>query len=81
MFRERRMGSLPSELGGYIGGFNRAPAGTKRLPERNPGKWFCYISDGFEERPLFPIKENELVCLYATVLAISRKALSGVANE
>ena len=31
MFRNRSMGLLLSELGGYICGFDRAPAGTKRI--------------------------------------------------
>lgn len=31
MFRNRAMGLLLSELGGYIGGFKHAPAGTKRI--------------------------------------------------
>lgn len=30
-FRERHMGLLLSELGGYITGFSKAPAGTKRI--------------------------------------------------
>ena len=31
MFRERRMGLLLSELGGYLCGHSKAPAGTKRI--------------------------------------------------
>ena len=31
MFRERRMGLLLSELGGYLCGHAKAPAGTKRI--------------------------------------------------
>ena len=31
LFRERRMGLLLSELGGYLCGHSRAPAGTKRI--------------------------------------------------
>jgi hypothetical protein len=31
MFRNRAMGLLMTELGGYICGFDRAPAGTKRI--------------------------------------------------
>ena len=30
-FRERHMGLLLSELGGYLTGFDKAPAGTKRI--------------------------------------------------
>jgi len=31
MFRNRPMGLLLSELGGYLCGFDKAPAGTKRI--------------------------------------------------
>ena len=48
MFRERRMGLLLSELGGYILGFNRAPAGTKRISNLlRSKKWSASIIDDF----------------------------------
>jgi hypothetical protein len=48
MFRERRMGLLLSELGGYLCGFKHAPAGTKRISNllRSP-KWSADIIDHF----------------------------------
>lgn len=44
MFRNRAMGLLLSELGGYICGFNHAPAGTKRISNllRSP-KWSAVL--------------------------------------
>lgn len=52
MFRERRMGLLLSELGGYLCGHDKAPAGTKRISNllRSP-KWSSsLIDDHFFER-------------------------------
>lgn len=48
MFRDRNMGLLLSELGGYICGFNKAPAGTKRISNllRSP-KWSSSLIDDF----------------------------------
>lgn len=47
-FRNRAMGLLLSELGGYICGFNHAPAGTKRISNllRSP-KWESSVVDNF----------------------------------
>jgi len=48
MFRERRMGLLLSELGGYILGFDRAPAGTKRISNLlRSKKWSASLIDDF----------------------------------
>ena len=48
MFRERRMGLLLSELGGYICGFDRAPAGTKRISNLlRSKKWSAHVIDDF----------------------------------
>lgn len=48
MFRERRMGLLLSELGGYICGFERAPAGTKRISNLlRSKKWSAQLIDDF----------------------------------
>lgn len=48
MFRERRMGLLLSELGGYICGFDRAPAGTKRISNLlRSQKWSARLIDHF----------------------------------
>ena len=48
MFRNRAMGLLLSELGGYICGFSHAPAGTKRISNllRSP-KWSAGLIDQF----------------------------------
>lgn len=48
LFRERRMGLLLSELGGYLCGPSRAPAGTKRISNllRSP-KWTSSILDDY----------------------------------
>ena len=48
MFRNRAMGLLLSELGGYICGFSHAPAGTKRISNllRSP-KWSANLIDHF----------------------------------
>lgn len=48
MFRDRVMGLLLSELGGYICGFDHAPAGTKRISNllRCP-KWKSNLIDNF----------------------------------
>jgi hypothetical protein len=48
MFRNRAMGLLLSELGGYICGFAHAPAGTKRISNllRSP-KWKAHLIDSF----------------------------------
>lgn len=46
--RERRMGLLLSELGGYICGFNKAPAGTKRISNLlRSKKWSAGLIDDF----------------------------------
>jgi hypothetical protein len=48
MFRERRMGLLLSELGGYLCGFSKAPAGTKRISNLlRSKKWSADIIDHF----------------------------------
>lgn len=48
IFRERRMGLLLSELGGYICGFNHAPAGTKRISNLlRSKKWSAQLIDNF----------------------------------
>ena len=48
MFRNRSMGLLLSELGGYICGFGRAPAGTKRISNLlRSKKWSSAIIDDF----------------------------------
>ena len=48
MVRERRMGLLLSELGGYICGFAKAPAGTKRISNRlRSKKWSADLIDHF----------------------------------
>ncbi len=46
MFRNRSMGLLLSELGGYITGFNKAPAGTKRISNLlRSKKWEASLID------------------------------------
>ena len=47
-FRNRAMGLLLSELGGYLCGFDHAPAGTKRISNllRSP-KWSAQLVDDF----------------------------------
>lgn len=48
MFRNRVMGLLLSELGGYICGFDHAPAGTKRISNLlRSKKWKAEIIDHF----------------------------------
>ena len=48
MFRNRSMGLLLSELGGYICGFAKAPAGTKRISNLlRSNKWTAAIIDDF----------------------------------
>lgn len=48
MFRDRKMGLLLSELGGYICGFAHAPAGTKRISNLlRSKKWSSQIIDHF----------------------------------
>lgn len=48
MFRNRVMGLLMSELGGYICGFEHAPAGTKRISNLlRSKKWNCNLIDEF----------------------------------
>jgi len=48
MFRNRVMGLLLSELGGYICGFAHAPAGTKRISNLlRSGKWKANLIDDF----------------------------------
>ncbi len=52
MFRERRMGLLLSELGGYLCGHSKAPAGTKRISNLlRSEKWSAsMIDEHFFER-------------------------------
>ncbi len=52
MFRDRRMGLLISELGGYLCGHSKAPAGTKRISNLlRSKKWSSsMIDDHFFER-------------------------------
>lgn len=46
MFRNRSMGLLLSELGGFILGFHRAPAGTKRISNLlRSNKWAASLID------------------------------------
>ena len=48
MFRNRAMGLLLSELGGYICGFSHAPAGTKRISNLlRSAKWSSQLIDHF----------------------------------
>lgn len=48
MFRNRPMGLLLSELGGFICGFDHAPAGTKRISNLlRSKKWTSAIIDNF----------------------------------
>lgn len=48
LFRNRRMGLLLSELGGYICGFSHAPAGTKRISNLlRSKKWSASLIDDF----------------------------------
>lgn len=48
MFRNRAMGLLLSELGGYICGFDKAPAGTKRISNLlRSKKWEASLIDSF----------------------------------
>ena len=48
MFRNRVMGLLLSELGGYITGFEHAPAGTKRISNLlRSNKWKADLIDNF----------------------------------
>lgn len=48
MFRNRPMGLLLSELGGYICGFSHAPAGTKRISNLlRSKKWKASLIDAF----------------------------------
>lgn len=48
MFRNRAMGLLLSELGGYICGFSHAPAGTKRISNLlRSKKWKADLIDEF----------------------------------
>lgn len=48
ILRERRMGLLLSELGGYICGFNKGPAGTKRISNLlRSKKWTAHTIDDF----------------------------------
>ena len=48
MFRNRAMGLLLSELGGYICGFDKAPAGTKRISNLlRSKKWKASLIDSF----------------------------------
>lgn len=59
MHRERAMGLLLSELGGYLCGFAHAPAGTKRISNllRSP-KWSAeQIDQFFFQRSIRRIKE------------------------
>lgn len=58
MFRERCMGLLLSELGGYLTGHDKAPAGTKRISNLlRSKKWSArMIDDHFFERSVERIK-------------------------
>ena len=48
LFRNRAMGLLLSELGGYLCGFDHAPAGTKRISNLlRSKKWKAEIIDSF----------------------------------
>ena len=48
LFRDRAMGLLLSELGGYICGFDHAPAGTKRISNLLLSKkWNASLIDSF----------------------------------
>lgn len=48
MFRNRSMGLLLTELGGYICGFDRAPAGTKRISNLlRSKKWSVGLIDDY----------------------------------
>jgi hypothetical protein len=48
MFRNRAMGLLLTELGGYICGFDRAPAGTKRISNLlRSKKWSVGLIDDY----------------------------------
>lgn len=48
LFRNRAMGLLLSELGGYICGFDHAPAGTKRISNLlRSKKWTAQLIDQF----------------------------------
>lgn len=48
ILRERRIGLLLSELGGYICGFDKAPAGTKRISNLlRSKKWSFELIDNF----------------------------------
>lgn len=62
MFRNRAMGLLLSELGGYICGFNHAPAGTKRISNLlRSKKWKAdLIDDFFFERSKQRIKQMQV---------------------
>ena len=59
MFRDRVMGLLLSELGGYICGFDHAPAGTKRISNLlRCKKWKSNLIDRFFfERTVLRIEE------------------------
>ena len=59
MFRNRVMGLLLSELGGYITGFDHAPAGTKRISNLlRSKKWKAdLIDDFFFERTIQRVEE------------------------
>lgn len=61
MFRNRSMGLLLSELGGYICGFDRAPAGTKRISNLlRSNKWSATLIDTFLfNRTIARVKELE----------------------
>ena len=62
MFRERRMGLLLSELGGYICGPDHAPAGTKRISNLlRSSKWSAgLIHDFFFKRTIERITQLRL---------------------
>jgi len=61
MFRNRSMGLLLSELGGYICGFAHAPAGTKRISNLlRSKKWKAKLIDTFLfNRTIDRVKELE----------------------
>lgn len=56
-FRDRANGLLLSELGGYICGFDKAPAGTKRISNLlRSKKWFSGLIDAY----LFKLSKNRI---------------------
>jgi Transposase DDE domain len=63
MFRNRAMGLLLTELGGYICGFNHAPSGTKRISNLlRSEKWDAKIIDDY----FFDRSQNRITQLEKT---------------